>query len=80
MAQPVSQASMVHVTSDMDIMKVDLLFFQKISKHNFKKDIQEVTPMGPEPRHFFLFKTSQQLWLLEASKVLAKMGCGWQTD
>ena len=27
---------------------------------------------------FFLFEISQQIWLLEASKVLAKMGRGWQ--
>ena len=36
--------------------------------------------MGPEPHHFFLFEISQQIWLLEASKVSAEMGCGWQAD
>ena len=29
---------------------------------------------------FFLFEISQQIWLLEASKVSAKMGRGWQAD
>ena len=29
---------------------------------------------------FFLFEKSQQIWLLEASKVSAKMGRGWQAD
>ena len=29
---------------------------------------------------FFLFKISQQIWSLEASKNLAKMGRGWQAD
>ena len=29
---------------------------------------------------FFLFKISQQIWLLEPSKVSAKMGRGWQAD
>ena len=66
----------------MEIVKVDLLLIQKISKRNFLEDIeksfQEVTPMGPEPHHFFLFEISQQIWLLEASKVWAKMGRGGQ--
>ena len=52
----------------------------KIFKTPFLKDIeksfQEVTSMGPEPHQFFLFKISQQIWLLEQSKVLAKMGRG----
>ena len=30
--------------------------------------------------NFFIFKISQQIWLLEASKVSAKMGRGWQAD
>ena len=34
--------------------------------------------MGPEPHQFFSF--SQQIWLLEAFKVLAEMGRGWQAD
>ena len=58
--------------------------FRNISKRNFLRDIekssQEVTPKGPEPHLFFLFKISQQIRLLEASKILAEMGCGWQTD
>ena len=36
--------------------------------------------MGPEPHHFFRFEISQQIWLLEASKLLAKIDCGWQAD
>ena len=47
---------------------------------DIEKSFQEVTPMGPEPHHFFLFEISQQIWLLEASKVSAKMGHGWQAD
>ena len=43
----------------VDIVKLDLLAFQKISKRHFLRDIekscQEVTSMGPEPRHFFSF-------------------------
>ena len=43
----------------MDIVKVDLLTFQKISKRHFLRDIekpfQEVTPIGPEPNQFFFF-------------------------
>ena len=72
------------IPQSLDIMKVDLLLIQKISKCHFLRDIeksfQEVTPMSLEPHLFFLFKTSQQIWLLEPSKVLAKMGCGWQAD
>ena len=59
--------------------------FQKISKCHFLGDIeksfQEVTPIGPEPHHFFfLFKLSQQIQSLEASKFLAEMGLGGQAD
>ena len=68
----------------MDIVKVDLLLVQKISKHHFLRDIeksfQEVTPMGPEPHHFFLFEIIQQIKFLEASKVSAEMDRGWQAD
>ena len=43
----------------MDIVKVDSLLVRKISKCHFLRDIeksfQEVTPMGPEPHHFFSF-------------------------
>ena len=47
----------------VDIVKVDPLLIQKISKRHFLGDIeksfQEVTPMGPEPHQFFfLFKIS----------------------
>ena len=66
-------------------MKVDPLLVRKISKRHFLRDIeksfQEVTPMGPEPQHFFfLFEVPQQIWLLKASKVLAEMGRGRQAD
>ena len=69
----------------MDIVKVDPQPFQKNQKTPFFRDIekpfQEVTPIGPEPdQFFFLFRISQQIQLLEASKVLAEMGCGWQAD
>ena len=60
------------------------MLVRKILKRHFLRDIeksfQEVTPMGPEPHHFFLFEISQQIWLLEASKVLAEMGRGRQAD
>ena len=43
----------------MDIVKVDPLLVQKISKRHFLRDIeksfQEVTPMGPEPHNFLSF-------------------------
>ena len=56
---------------------MDPLAFQKTSKRHFlrgiEKSFQEVNPMGPEPHHFFLCKTSQQIWLLEASKKSAEM-------
>ena len=68
----------------MDIVKVDSLLIPKISKRHFFKDVeksfQEAIPIGLEPRHFLLFEITQQIQLLEASKVLAKMGCGWQAD
>ena len=58
--------------------------FRKILKRHFLRDIeksfQEITPMGPEPHQFFSFLISQQIWLLEPSKVSAKMGRGWQAD
>ena len=47
---------------------------------DIEKSFQEVTPMSPEPHHLFLLEISQQIWLLEASKVSAEMGCGWQAD
>ena len=64
---------------------LDTLLVRKIPKHHFLKDIensfQEVTQIGPEPRHFFfLFQISQQIELLDTSKILAKMGRSWQAD
>ena len=47
---------------------------------DIEKSFQEVTEMGPKPHHFFLFEISQQIWLLEASKVSAEMGCSWEAD
>ena len=68
----------------MDILKVDTLARQKNSKRHFLKDIEnslyQVTHIGLEPHHFFLFEISQRIQSLEASKVLAKMGCGWQAN
>ena len=52
--------------------------FSKYFKTPFFK--RYCTPIGPKPRHFFLFEISQQIWLLEASKVLAKMGHSWQAN
>ena len=47
------------VTLCVDIMKVDTLVCQKISKSHFLKDIEnflhEVTHIGPEPAQFFSF-------------------------
>ena len=75
---------MIEISLHVDIMKVDLLLVRKISKRHFFRGIEkscvEVTPMGPEPHHFFLFRISQQIWLLEASKVLANMGFDRQAD
>ena len=63
---------------------MDLLLVPKILKCHFLRDIeksfQEVTPIGPELHQIFLFRISQQIRSLEASKVLAKTGCGWQAD
>ena len=39
--------------------KLKMPFLRDISK-----SFQEVTPMGPEPHHFFLFEISQQIWLI----------------
>ena len=64
---------------------LDTLLVRKISKRHFLKDIensfQGVTQIGPEPPHFFfLFQISQQIELLETSKILAEMGRSWQAD
>ena len=44
----------------VDILKVDPQAFQKSSTRHFLRDIeksfQEITPMGPEPHHFFCFQ------------------------
>ena len=45
---------------------------------DIEKSFQDVSPIGPEPHHFFLFKISQQIQSLEASKVSAEMGRSWQ--
>ena len=45
-----------------------------------ESSLHEVTHIGLEPHQFFSFKISQQIWLLEAYKVSAKMGCGGQAD
>ena len=62
----------------MDIVKVDLLLaiFKEILQNPFKQLLQWVKNLAI----FFLFKISQQIWLLEASKVSAKMGRGWQAN
>ena len=64
---------------------MDALARQKISKRHFLEDIEnslyEGTHIGVEPQKiFFLFKISQQIQLIEMSKVFAKMAHGWQTD
>ena len=66
----------------MDTMKVDLLlkklqniFFQRSSKF-----LPRSYSNGFRTSPFFLFEKSQQIWLLEASKVSAKIGLGWQAD
>ena len=69
--------------SIVDIMKVDALLVQKYPKRQLFRDIgnsiYEVTYIGLEPHWvFFLFEISQQIWSLEASKALAKIGCGVQ--
>ena len=60
----------------MDIVKVDVSAQWKISKRHFLKDnensFQEGTHIGLKPNQFFLFKISQQIRLLEASKILAE--------
>ena len=58
--------------------KSGLLTHSKNLKTPFLKDIgnsfHEVTYIGLEPHQFFFFKISQQIRLLETSKVLAEMG------
>ena len=57
----------------VDIVKVDPLLVRKISKCHFLRDIeksfQEVTPMGPEPHHFFSFwniSTNMVAWGIQS--------------
>ena len=63
-------------------MKLDALAGPKKSKHLFldgiENSLHEVTHIGLEPHQFFLFEKFQQIQLLEAFKVLAKIGRGWQ--
>ena len=63
---------------------MDRQAFKKIGKRHFFKDIQIsfywVTGIGLKSKQFFLFKKSQQIQWLEASKVSAEMGRGWQAD
>ena len=70
----------------VDIVKyLDGALVQKISKRHFFEDIEnsfhEVTHIGLKPHQFFfLFKISQQIWMLEAVKVLAEIGIIWLAD
>ena len=63
---------------------VDPQVDQKIAKRHFFQDIhnslQWVTGIGLEPNQNFFQKKIQQIRSLELSKVLAKMGCGWQAN
>ena len=67
-----------HSRFDVDILKVDAWLVRKNLKCHFSRDIEnsfhEVTHMGLEPQHFFIFEISQQIWSLEMFKVLDKMG------
>ena len=45
-------------------------------KNPFRRSLQWVQNLTI----FCLFEISQQIWLLEVSKISAKMGCGWQAD
>ena len=47
-----------------------------IFQNPFKRLLQWVQNLT----NFFLFQIIQQIWLLEASKVSAEMGRGWQAD
>ena len=64
-------------------MKLDALAGPKNSKHLFLNGIEnsfhEVTHMGLEAHHFFLF-LSQQIRSLKTFKVLAEMGRSWHAD
>ena len=66
------------------LIDLDGQLVRKFSKRPFLKDIlisfQWVTQMGLETPQFFLFKIFQQIRSLEAFKILAKMGRGWQAD
>ena len=55
-----SEGAIAPVAQCVDIVKVDPQAFQKNQKRHFFRDIeksfQEITPIGPEPRHFFPFQ------------------------
>ena len=63
---------------------MDRQAFEKIVKRHFFQDIEIsfkwVTGIILKITQFFLFEKSQQMWSLEAFKILAEMGCGWQAD
>ena len=48
--------------------------------HDIQNSFQWATGIGLEPNQNFFQKKFQQTWSLEASKILAKMGRGWQAD
>ena len=56
--------------------KIKNAIFLEILKNPFKRLLQWVQNLT----NFFLFQISQQIWLLGASKVSAKMGRGWQAN
>ena len=66
------------------VKKTKVAFFKKFQMPFFK-GYWKILSRGYSNRSrtspvFFLFKISQQIWSLEASKVLAEMGRGWQAD
>ena len=73
-----------YLSLDVDVMQVDSWLVRKISKYLLLTDIwnsiHKVTRLGPEPHHFFLLKTSQQIQSQVMSNILAKMSSGWQAD
>ena len=71
----------------MDVVKVDLLLVQKISKRHFLRDIeksfQEVTLMGPEPHHFFSFWNISTNMVARGIQSFGRNGpwlAGWLTN
>ena len=65
---------------DMDIVKVDLLLVQNISKCHFLGDIgksfQEVTPIGLKPHHFFSFENISKNTLARGVQIFGRNGPG----